>query len=254
MIGISRGEPPKNNKLDSEKDDALNEIEELVKKGQLESKKFKRLWGETDVKEFLHKSQHGKCCYCERRRDKGDCDVEHFRPKSEVKEDDKHDGYWWLAYEWKNLLIVCKTCNRKKSSHFPLKDQNKRAYTKEGDIHNEKPFLINPLEEDPSNLINYDLPLDSNPIMIKAIGRCPRGQKTIELTGINSNQAMEERADRFEDFKNVKFIYDLMEEYGIDVSNQYKNKLQKNVRKYSSEKSTFSGFATFYFKKVGLLK
>jgi hypothetical protein len=67
-------------------------------------------WGQT--KELLHKYQNGKCCFCERRRDaKLEADVEHFRPKLKVTENAGHPGYWWLAYEWSNLLFACKACN-----------------------------------------------------------------------------------------------------------------------------------------------
>ena len=251
MIKINRGNPPKNNKLDSGKDDALRGVAALVRNGQLKSKEFSKLWQNDEVKEFLHSSQDGKCCYCERKRDKKrESDVEHFRPKAKVAEAPTHKGYWWLAYEWENLLISCKNCNEEyKKSNFPLENESKRAYTKEDDIHKEKPFLINPLEEDPSQFIDYDLPSDSNPTMIKAIGKCSRGKKTIDLTGINSNEVMIGRASRFKYFKNVKLIYDLIENGGGDI-NSKKNILQDMV----SKREEFSGFATFYFKKVGLLK
>ena len=113
MIKIERESPPEDTVLDRRKEEELKELKELVEKGELKSSSFNnKLWSNDTVKSFLHKSQHRKCCYCERKRDqKIDSDVEHFRPKSEVKENSGHPGYWWLAYEWNNLLISCKTCN-----------------------------------------------------------------------------------------------------------------------------------------------
>src|SRR5262245_43258183 len=58
---------------------------------------------------------HGKCAYCESNiisKDAGD--VEHFRPKAGVEHGDgtrSHYYYAWLAYEWDNLLISCRTCS-----------------------------------------------------------------------------------------------------------------------------------------------
>lgn len=74
-----------------------------------------RLW--QDFKnEFL--IPMGVCAYCEGRYVAGDfCDAEHYRPKGEVTEGRNavaHPGYYWLAYEWHNLLLACKKCN---SSH-----------------------------------------------------------------------------------------------------------------------------------------
>ena len=252
MIKISRGKPPKNNKLDSKKNNALNKIEKLVNSGKAKSTAFTPLWRDDQVKEFLHESQHGKCCYCERKRDeKRESDVEHFRPKAEVHEVHKHDGYWWLAYEWENLPIACKTCNQGyKKSQFPLEDESKRAYTKKDNVHNERPLLINPLEEDPSQFIYYDL---NDPLMIKALGKCSRGQKTVdELTGINDRKVMMDRAEKLKYFKIFKLAYDLIENGGSE-KNSKKNELQDMVQEYSSESAIFSGLATFYFKKVGLL-
>ena len=58
-------------------------------------------------------------------------DVEHFRPKAEVKEaGENHQGYWWLAYSWENLLIACKTCNQEyKRIKIPTEGREKKNPT-----------------------------------------------------------------------------------------------------------------------------
>src|SRR5712691_15858 len=70
---------------------------------------------------------HGKCAYCESfiaADQPGDLD--HFRPKGKVTNSDHqsimiqdeqghampHPGYYWLAYDWRNLLPSCEDCNR----------------------------------------------------------------------------------------------------------------------------------------------
>lgn len=66
------------------------------------------------VLENLHKYYHYKCAYCER---VGQHDIEHYRPKRKVSEDLSHTGYYWLAYEWSNLIPSCVKCNRDGGKH-----------------------------------------------------------------------------------------------------------------------------------------
>jgi len=74
------------------------------------------------VGDALANSYHNKCAYCERILK---IDIEHYRPKKKVSEDSNHDGYYWLCYEWTNLLPSCITCNREGAKHnkFPVLGQ-----------------------------------------------------------------------------------------------------------------------------------
>lgn len=86
-----------------------------------------------DVKEALIGMQYGKCAYCEARVihiSYGD--VEHFRPKAAFQQGEttplEKPGYYWLAYDWLNLLLSCQICNqRHKRNLFPLKNSAQRA-------------------------------------------------------------------------------------------------------------------------------
>src|SRR5258708_996344 len=76
------------------------------------NKKFedKHYYASDNVKRTLLERQHYKCCYCERRLQKFDLQVEHFRPKRGFRQGasqtkDEHPGYYWLAYSWDNLLL-----------------------------------------------------------------------------------------------------------------------------------------------------
>jgi len=65
------------------------------------------------------------CAYCSRQLERYDeLEVEHFRPKNNVADDPTHGGYWWLAYEFDNYFLGCRTCNATstKGSKFPLLD------------------------------------------------------------------------------------------------------------------------------------
>ena len=82
-----------------------------------------------------------QCAYCEARlaRDRYHGDAEHFRPKGNVVFRNeqgqelspnctlpdgtviKHPGYFWLAYNWRNLVPACSFCNsgKGKNDQFP---------------------------------------------------------------------------------------------------------------------------------------
>ena len=250
MIRIKRGEIPKGTALDERREEELSTIRRLASSGNLKSKHFKKIWS-GKVKKFLYESQHGKCCYCERKKDKEEADVEHFRPKAKVEEAEDHPGYWWLAYSWENLLIACKRCNQKyKKSKFPLKDESKRAYTEKSDSDEEEPILINPLKEDPDLFIDYDFSAEtdfSEEFMVKAVGKCERGKKTVdELTGINDEDIMLERADKLE-------YYEICVGLRNTGDGKLRSSIDKRLRDCVSGRSEFSGFAKFYFKKMGCL-
>ncbi len=251
MIKIKREEPPKNTALDNRKEEELKEIEALAESGELKSSCIKELWSvkeDSRVKEFLYESQYHKCCYCEKKLSIGESDVEHFRPKAKVKEARReHQGYWWLVYNWENLLIACRTCNRKKGTRFPLKEEEKRAYTKNSDLDQEEPFLINPLVEKPEQFISYD-EFEETRLMVKAVGKCERGKKTVdELTGMNDKFVLERRKKKLEYYD---FLITCLKKNGSD---EIKSTAYEALLKCISRCSQFSGFARFYFEKEGYL-
>lgn len=62
-----------------------------------------------------------KCAYCETGSNAGTTfRVDHFRPKNKVEGVTHHQGYYWLTYEWSNLVLACERCNGKKSNKFPI--------------------------------------------------------------------------------------------------------------------------------------
>lgn len=74
----------------------------------------------------LRKLYHNKCAYCEspivphdNHNDSPEIrtrfTVEHYRPKT---------YYYWLAYEWSNLLPLCTVCNNDKGDKFPFIGKN----------------------------------------------------------------------------------------------------------------------------------
>jgi len=117
-----------------------------------------------DLKQKFAGISHQKCWFCESKNVRADNAVDHFRPKNAVAENAAHEGYWWLAFEWRNYRFTCTFCNsiRKdpmtgqpggKGTHFPLLDEARRAMNKEGDCDNEQPLLLDPCcKVDPPHL------------------------------------------------------------------------------------------------------
>lgn len=150
---------------------------------------------------------YGKCAYCESDillNQNGD--IEHWRPKKQVRDEVggivmiqpncgpriRHPGYYWLAYDWRNLLFSCIKCNRLsgnqkskdaygKGEKFPVKDF--RA-TKPGEESKEKPLLINPVIDDPENHLQID------PRTGLLIPKTDRGRASIDIFGLNKREAL----------------------------------------------------------------
>jgi len=112
------------------------------------------IWKE--LKDTLKLVSHNKCWYCESVDARSDNAVDHYRPKNAVAECVEHDGYWWLAFSWKNYRFCCTFCNCRRSDqvrgtsggkadHFPLRDEAHRAKTPADDLANEEPLLLDPM-------------------------------------------------------------------------------------------------------------
>lgn len=127
----------------------------------IKSTDFKPHW--KIFKYALWSHQHMKCCFCEQRINEQDCHVEHYRPKAQLKtETGNRIGYWWLAYDWRNLVVSCATCNRQKSTEFPLAQENARSVHDTpldamGNLDGEYPRLINPRFDNPEDYVEYDV-------------------------------------------------------------------------------------------------
>jgi hypothetical protein len=132
---------------DTWQDEADEATKEIIQKWessrQLSSDDFKReTW--SDLKAWLLEHVFNKkCAYCETnvREARQVGHAEHFRPKGGVKykeegkdkqttarvkdeqgQDIDHPGYFWLAYNWKNLVPSCEACNTRwgKKNQFPV--------------------------------------------------------------------------------------------------------------------------------------
>ncbi|TDO05427.1 hypothetical protein [Sunxiuqinia elliptica] len=127
------------------------------------------IYSSTIVKEKLDSIYHTKCAFCNQEPKGSPLQVEHFRPKDGIK-NEAHPGYYWLGYEWTNLLYACGNCNTIKSNYFPLLDGVRRitaplfvadlidlasCHSFSSFIKSEKYVLVNPEVDNPDQHFVY---------------------------------------------------------------------------------------------------
>jgi uncharacterized protein (TIGR02646 family) len=134
------------------------------------------------VEERLHDVFHGKCAFCESPRGQSQAPrVAHFRPAAGALDLDggfHPDHYWWLAYEWRNLLPVCPDCARMKGTRFPVKRSRAKARANGRTLLVEGAEIIDPCSEDPEPHLVYD-----NDGFVSSGTR--QGKTTIEILALN---------------------------------------------------------------------
>jgi uncharacterized protein (TIGR02646 family) len=139
-----------------------------------------------EVAQALWRMQHMRCCYCEVFVHREFNDVEHYRPCS---------LYWWLAWDWSNLLFACARCNRKhKHDAFELEPGSRRLVAEQTPPGAEVPLLIDPSAVDPRAHIAY--------VCVKGkwvpTGRTPAGAHTIRELALDSDALIEHMTRYYE--------------------------------------------------------
>jgi uncharacterized protein (TIGR02646 family) len=147
-----------------------------------------------DLKEHLLAFFFGKCAYCEVKITAGFWgDVEHYRPKKKVTEDPAHPGYYWLAYDVRNLMPSCQRCNQGsgKANHFPI--AGTRMST-ENDADQENPLLLNPYIHDPAKHLEFFFGPEGQPTGIIR-PRTESGRVSIEVYRLQRPELTDERRE-----------------------------------------------------------
>ena len=121
-------------------------------------KQYQHLWG--NLKTDLLALSHGKCWYSETRDVYSYRHVDHYRPKNEVKDADGSvrdpDGYWWLAFDWRNYRISGSVGNTFKGSFFPLRPYSSPATANHRVVEDEQPMFLDPTDADDYLLLAFD--------------------------------------------------------------------------------------------------
>lgn len=170
-----------------------------------------------EFKPILLRTHNGKCAYCETDIIRNDGDVEHFRPKQGVLDREgkvakmrldtgaviDHPGYFWLAYDLRNLFLSCQHCNQirnhvapdgsgdavkfGKGCYFPLTSTYGYCLDLDKDPDEaEKRLLIDPRKD---NFLDDIELLDNGYLRPKT----DRGEFTIKRLGLNEQNLPELR-------------------------------------------------------------
>jgi len=226
--------------------------EKVMRKDKLTQKDFPSHWRHADVRLELWKHHNEKCCYCERKAEATrEPDIDHFRPKLMVTGvRRKNSGYWWLAYDWQNLFFSCKTCNQKyKKNEFPLR--GKRAIKPSSKLTDELSILIDPIDDDPDELIAYvwddrgKIPL-ARPVGIDEEGR---GRETIRILGLDRKVLNEERGRLLLLLSGLAEAMHAARHFDKPRKEQ---RVAKRIREVTSRHNTFAGFRRAYFRSAQL--
>jgi uncharacterized protein (TIGR02646 family) len=194
------------------------------------SKKFnfdKGIYADSTVRTELERIQKNKCCFCESKfKHVSSGDVEHFRPKAEYSQGHGNQlcrpGYFWLAYDWDNLLVSCEVCNRReKGSYFPLKNPIRRFIDHNSNIHLEEPWFINPSLIDPEMHITFHNEIPKHITF--------EGAKTIEYLSLDREELNEIR------YEKLNFLKSLEETYLDVIGSEYENTVRERFFRHLRE-------------------
>ncbi|EFL87444.1 HNH endonuclease [Ahrensia sp. R2A130] len=263
--------------------------QKLVDGQKLKSDDFNAYSGKP-VRNALEEMFHGKCAYCEGKvASTNDTDIEHYRPKKGVTEAGehgfRHEGYWWLAMVWENLVLSCAHCNQIRAKHiiipdhlvtveeleaflmdpqhsragklnaFPTAD-NKWVISPEEDHNTEKPLIINPVDMDPDE--HLDWVLHNGASLVRAKNGSAAGEATRTILGLNRRWLEEERRimlmemilDREEIIEGVNGWLEATNEEAKTLNMRQANHGIRRLQNRTLPHKQFAGLAKAFFISV----
>jgi uncharacterized protein (TIGR02646 family) len=162
----------------------------------------KKIWRDLDP--VLAALRKGKCWYSESKNPTADKNVDHFRPKNRVKEDLTHEGYWWLAFTWRNYRYSSQWCNQRrvdednatsggKWDQFPLCQGSVRARQENDDLDLECPELLDPIDPNDWKLLTFRT--DGHPTPAKQTGTAEyqRAATSIQVYHLHCKELVDNR-------------------------------------------------------------
>jgi len=213
--------------------------------------------------ESLTTLYNSKCAYCETDTEAGaPMQVEHYRPKAKVTEDSVHTGYYWLAYEWSNLILSCSKCNNKKRNRFPISGVRISCPQLHIDGHplpeytlaNSLPFTI-----EGALLLHPEIDDVENQFIFQPNGQIqalnPKAEFTIKVCGLNRKELVFKRLsilnELVSDLKRILSDF-ISGQTGIDQC-RYAIKLRfEKLALLQRPENIYSRFGYFLFYKFDL--
>lgn len=225
----------------------------------------RHLWKE--IKDWLLSLSHGKCWYSEAKELCSFYDVDHFRPKNRAKdlEGNEREGYWWLAFDWKNYRISGNVCNRPnkdtcevnrgKADYFPLRKNSPVVDSPSKNLMDEIICLLDPT--DPNDPILLSFNENGSPVPSQRDKWTKeRIEITVKLLHLDYEPLTEARrktwlACRQKLSRIQKLLGELSRSSSISTKNEIKH-LQEELREMVSSDAELAGTARACLLKSGI--
>lgn len=174
------------------------------------------------VRDKLNEFYLHKCAYCETLCK---AEIEHYRPKKAVKDPQANNGYYWLCYEWSNLIPSCHDCNTSggKGNQFPVKGTRlltpsmlpdgtldlSKSVAGQSPLIDEQPYLLHPELDEPDGYLGVQLDPKGEGIQLKGIdGLNQRGDQTIAICNLNRIDLQMKRLTTLKSFiKEINTVF-----------------------------------------------
>ncbi|MBU3025907.1 hypothetical protein [Zobellia galactanivorans] len=227
------------------------------------------------IKSKLSQIYNNKCAFCENDTTAGaSLQVEHYRPKAKVTEDVNHPGYYWLGYEWSNLLYACSKCNRSKANFFPIKSTGTRitspCFISTGviDYDKSRTYFVDYLKEEPL-IINPEVTCPRKHITFlptgKIKGNTDEGKETILKCKLYRNPLVIARKKLISDVLfELKKVVDAFNKNDVakeTVQYVVKNEVLKLLKLYNNNQSfselartALLNFEYYFIRRFGIQK
>src|SRR6185436_16941278 len=205
-----------------------------------------------------------KCGYCETNSEAGATfRIDHFRPKKNIKDVVDHPGYYWLAYEWSNLVLACDTCNNKKSNKFPLAPTGLRVtlpFIPANGLPNVDYLSSNSnlfLEEE-ALLLNPEIDNVEDDLIFlptgKVKGITARGRTTIDVCKLNRDPLFTARKKMIDGFlaKLKKCIADYLTTNDDNILKYSLKNIFVEIKELQNQENVYSRVGWFMFHKFHL--
>lgn len=245
-----------------------SECQDLIRQALAErnSHTFKSEYYHKGCIKKLEELYHCKCAYCETDSSAGaPFEIEHFRPKKKrANNQSSHRGYYWLGYEWSNLMLCCSWCNKKKGDKFPLSDESRRVHHPElsedglptaNFCQADAPSLI----REKAQLLNPELDVVEDHFIFRPDGKIvslsERGRATISTLKLNRERLVFRRKKLVEDYFNdveaalANFVKNELNDIALERSLDW---LFKKLITYQQPSQEYSRLGYFMFVKFDL--
>lgn len=143
-----------------------------------------------DIHSAVHARSLGKCVFCESAPDGNEL-IDHYRPLRAARDlqgSTAKDFYAWLAYEFDNLILICRKCAISKGNSFPVDGERAPFIASLPEVRRlERPLVIDPYRDQPDHALEFLFDGWCEPIDL-------RGRVTIITLNLNRPELIEGRA------------------------------------------------------------